>query len=199
MKSFAFFATVTSAQQLGIPDLEVQLPVFNGPRHTLMNLRSDSQLNESDLNSPLTEDVLMSKFLTWTAVHKKSYQTKEEFKKRLSIYTKNANFIREYMNTNEAGEVAPVELELNKFADLTDEEYQVMLGYKKDTTQPQKRLNKTEFVGDLPASIDWKAAGKVTPVKDQGSCGSCWSFSTTGSIESAYWIKTGQESLFSEQ
>ena len=78
----------------------------------------------------------MGKFMTWTAIHKKSYQTKSEFSKRLSIYTKNANFIREYMLTNEADEVAPVQLELNKFADLTDEEYKVMLGYKKDTSQP---------------------------------------------------------------
>ena len=39
----------------------------------------------------------------------------------------------------------------------------------------------------------------VSAVKDQGSCGSCWSFSTTGSIESAYKIKTGKDSTFSEQ
>ena len=52
---------------------------------------------------------------------------------------------------------------------------------------------------DLPASINWVDQGKVTEVKDQGSCGSCWSFSTTGSIESAFWIKNGKSILLSEQ
>lgn len=52
---------------------------------------------------------------------------------------------------------------------------------------------------DLPDSIDWVKEGKVTPVKDQGTCGSCWSFSTTGSIESALWIKNGDMKLLSEQ
>jgi len=56
-----------------------------------------------------------------------------------------------------------------------------------------------EIAAILPSSVDWTSRGAVTPVKDQGQCGSCWSFSTTGALEGAFAIKTGTLALFSEQ
>ena len=89
-----------------------------------------------------------------------------------------------------AGEVEPHELELNKFADWTDEEYNQLLGFKPDLSKPI--TNQWIFERDaIPESLNWVDKGVVSPIKDQGTCGSCWSFSTTGSIESAYQIKNG--------
>jgi C1A family cysteine protease len=51
----------------------------------------------------------------------------------------------------------------------------------------------------IPESVDWRDQDAVTPVKDQGQCGSCWAFSTTGALEGIYAIQTGNLVSFSEQ
>jgi len=112
---------------------------------------------------------------------------------RLSIFTKN---YLEILKFNQ--EQTDVVLGLNQFADLTSEEFgNIYTGYI-----PRSQRNGKPFeskLSDLPASVDWRTKGAVTDVKNQGSCGSCWAFSTTGALEGFYFINNGKLVAFSEQ
>ena len=85
----------------------------------------------------------------------------------------------------------------NQFADLTADEF---AGKFCGCAKPVDMEVKYEIVeNDIPEAIDWREKGAVSPVKDQGACGSCWTFSTTGTLESTNYIKTGVMTLLSEQ
>lgn len=87
---------------------------------------------------------------------------------------------------------------VNQFTDLTHEEFvekMLMNNIPKSTYVEASNLP----VVDPPTEVDWRAKGKVTDVKNQGGCGSCWAFSTTGTLESALSIATGESNNFSEQ
>eukprot|EP00658_Telonema_sp_P-2_P020339 TRINITY_DN18048_c0_g2_i3.p2 TRINITY_DN18048_c0_g2~~TRINITY_DN18048_c0_g2_i3.p2 ORF type:complete len:280 (-),score=77.85 TRINITY_DN18048_c0_g2_i3:436-1275(-) len=87
---------------------------------------------------------------------------------------------------------------LNQFADLTTQEFNDRLGLRPALHEPAGNKHVASGVG-AATSMDWRTKNAVTPVKNQGSCGSCWAFSTVVSLEGQVAIKTGKVVSFSEQ
>ncbi|XP_061339992.1 cysteine proteinase COT44-like [Gastrolobium bilobum] len=154
-----------------------------------------SYTNDHDQSS------VMAMYEEWLVKHQKVYNGLGEKDKRFQVFKENLGFIDEHNAQN-----LTYKLGLNKFADLTTDEYRAMfLGTKNDA---KRRVMKTKSTGHryaynagdrLPVHVDWRLKGAVAPIKDQGSCGSCWAFSTVATVEAINKIVTGKLVALSEQ
>ncbi|CAN4109987.1 unnamed protein product [Withania somnifera] len=133
-------------------------------------------------------------FVRFANRHKKRYGSIEEIKQRFEIFVDNLEMIRSH---NKKG--LSYKLSVNEFTDLTWDEFRRdKLGAVQNCSATTKgNLKLTNTV--LPETKDWREAGIVSPVKDQGKCGSCWTFSTTGALEAAYAQAFGKGISLSEQ
>jgi cathepsin L len=144
------------------------------------------------------ESVYQDAFIQWMVQFDKSYAP-EEFFYKYGVFKANFDFVAAHNSGNHTWEV-----ELNKFADLTSAEFKIIYnGYKPELRRQAREEVKTLAdlrIGAYPdGSLDWTAKGAVTGVKDQGQCGSCWAFSSTGSTEGAVFLKHGHLTSLSEQ
>jgi cathepsin L len=140
----------------------------------------------------LSDSTINGMFDTWKVKHNKAYQNLKEHNYRLSIFAKHARFVNNWDEKARGFKVG-----LNAFADLSNEEFRATFNGMNITKQAPRLLSKMRDTA--PTSVDWRKQGAVTPVKNQGQCGSCWSFSATGSMEGAWFLKKRSLVSLSEQ
>jgi len=143
------------------------------------------------------EYLLEKEFYNFKAQHNKNYTSYEEHLKRFEIFKANKIKISQHNAKKLSWTLA-----MNQFGDMTGAEFSLYVkrgngGGFVPIPESERKVFKHEEASCT--SVDWDSKGAVTPVKNQGQCGSCWSFSTTGAIEGRAAIASGTLASLSEQ
>jgi len=146
---------------------------------------------------------LTKHFNEWMLQHGKSYSG-SEYIRRLGVFNDNLEKIDQL---NDGAKYT--KFGVNKFTDLSPQEFDTFYKMPKvpaaqvATSCLANGVSAPQYSADeiaaVPDSWDWRTKNVVTPVKDQGQCGSCWTFSTTGNIEGQWAMKGHPLTAFSEQ
>ncbi|SOV23230.1 falcipain 2' [Plasmodium sp. DRC-Itaito] len=150
----------------------------------------------------------INQFYMFIKTNNKQYNSPDEMKERFQVFLQNANKVNMHNNNKNS----LYKKELNRFADLTYHEFKS----KYLSLRPSQPLKSSKYLLDIMnyeevikkyrgdenfdhSAYDWRLHSGVTPVKDQKNCGSCWAFSSIGSVESQYAIRKNKLITLSEQ
>ena len=151
---------------------------------------SSNETSSLFLTNPMGEEY--SEFATYCTEWGKTYGTREEYGFRFAMFLASKKQMAIHNNQNGHGSTVGY----NQFSDWTKEEYKKLLGYKPE----EEIIMDSEKLDDsnLADTVNWVTKGAVNKVKNQGHCGSCWAFSTTGAVEAAMFINSGKLESYSE-
>ena len=137
--------------------------------------------------------MLAAKFMQYVVANNKSYITSEEFAARQALFEEAENFINAHNATD-----AKFTLAHNFFSDMTEDEKKNTRGRLPNEGQMKAKRMHILDETSTPSSVDWRGTA-VNAIRNQGSCGSCWAFSSVCAMEGAHYIATGTLAEFSEQ
>lgn len=145
----------------------------------------------------ITEREYQTEFTKFMTKFNKQYTAEELF-----VRYENFKVRFDRVSAHNADTTQTSKMGIHAYSDLSTAEMKAKLNGYKPKAESEKHYAAPlshRRLAQAPPSVDWRTKGVVTPIKDQGQCGSCWAFSATGAMEGAVAIKTGTLTSLSEQ